>query len=145
MIKDEHKYDDILYLEHHVSKTHKHMSLYERAAQFAPFAALNGHSAALVETARLTHQKKILDESQMRLLNDRLLYLAHHDASAVFTYFEKDLYKEGGSYKSVEGKMSHYDSLNHKIIVNQEYEIFIDDLIDIRCEEYDSYYHVDMI
>lgn len=47
----EHKYDDIINLPHHQSATRKHMSNYERAAQFAPFAALTGHSDAIDETA----------------------------------------------------------------------------------------------
>lgn len=47
-------YDDIIGLPHHVSKRHKPMSLLNRAAQFAPFAALNGHEDAINETAE-TH------------------------------------------------------------------------------------------
>lgn len=47
------EYDDIIHLPHHVSKTHPQMSLYDRAAQFAPFAALTGHKEAIAETARL--------------------------------------------------------------------------------------------
>ena len=35
-------YLDILYLPHHVSPNHKRMSRENRAAQFAPFAALTG-------------------------------------------------------------------------------------------------------
>lgn len=42
-------YDDIINLPHHVSKTHTPMSMWNRAAQFAPFAALNGHNSALLE------------------------------------------------------------------------------------------------
>ena len=38
--KDEHKYDDIINMEHHVSKVHKQMSLENRSAQFTPFATL---------------------------------------------------------------------------------------------------------
>lgn len=34
------KYSDIIDMPHHVSANHPRMSLYERAAQFAPFAAL---------------------------------------------------------------------------------------------------------
>ena len=50
-------YDDIINLPHPTSAKHPRMPLSDRAAQFAPFAALSGHSAALVETARLTDQR----------------------------------------------------------------------------------------
>lgn len=50
--KDEHRYDDIIHLPHHQSTKRAHMSLYDRAAQFAPFAALTGHEAAIEETVR---------------------------------------------------------------------------------------------
>ena len=45
-------YEDIINLPHHVSKRHRQMPLAERAAQFAPFAALEGHSAAVSSTAQ---------------------------------------------------------------------------------------------
>lgn len=47
-----HDYDDIISLPHPVSKRFPQMSLRDRAAQFAPFAALNGHSDAIRETAK---------------------------------------------------------------------------------------------
>ena len=46
------KYEDIINLPHHVSKRHRQMPLEERAAQFAPFAALEGHAAAVSSTAQ---------------------------------------------------------------------------------------------
>jgi len=46
------KYDEIMGLAHHVSKTRPQMPMADRAAQFAPFAALTGHRAALAETER---------------------------------------------------------------------------------------------
>ena len=46
------KYDDIIHLPHHVSQRHAQMSMYQRAAQFAPFAALTGHEDAIEETAK---------------------------------------------------------------------------------------------
>ena len=55
--KDNHRYDDIIHLPHHQSQKRPHMSLYDRAAQFAPFAALTGHEAAIEETARLAEEK----------------------------------------------------------------------------------------
>ena len=45
-------YSDIINLPHHVSKKHPQMSMYQRAAQFAPFAALAGHEDAIEETAK---------------------------------------------------------------------------------------------
>ena len=55
---EEHKYDDIRMLVHHRSRMHPPMSLWDRAAQFSPFAALSGHEDAIRETARLTTAKK---------------------------------------------------------------------------------------
>ena len=46
------KYEDMLDLPHPVSKKHPRMTMQERAAQFAPFAALTGHGAAIERTAR---------------------------------------------------------------------------------------------
>ena len=46
------KYDDIINLPHPVSKKHPQMSMMQRAAQFAPFAALTGYDAAINEAAR---------------------------------------------------------------------------------------------
>ena len=46
------RYDDIIDLPHPVSRKHPRMPLAARAAQFAPFAALTGHSDAIEETER---------------------------------------------------------------------------------------------
>lgn len=54
---EEHKYDDIIDLPHHVSSRHPQMPLLDRAAQFSPFAALTGHDAAIRETARLAESR----------------------------------------------------------------------------------------
>ena len=56
------KYKDMLYLSHHISKKHPQMPIFNRAAQFAPFAALTGHDAAMKETARLTDTQIELNE-----------------------------------------------------------------------------------
>ena len=60
-------YEDILYLEHHVSKKHPQMSIYNRAAQFAPFAALTGHDEAVRKTqerVRLAIDNEIEHDAQ---------------------------------------------------------------------------------
>ena len=65
-------YDDIINLPHHQSLTRPHMSAYDRAAQFSPFAALTGYEDAVAETARLTDKKAELDEYGKSDLNERL-------------------------------------------------------------------------
>ena len=45
-------YDDIINLPHHVSKRHPQMSMWNRAAQFAPFAALTGYEESIHESAK---------------------------------------------------------------------------------------------
>ena len=47
-------YDDIIHLPHHVSKRHAPMSMLNRAAQFAPFAALTGFDDAIRERRQQT-------------------------------------------------------------------------------------------
>ena len=43
-------HDDIIDHPHYQSKTRPHMSLADRAAQFAPFAALTGYEEAINDT-----------------------------------------------------------------------------------------------
>lgn len=49
---ESHKYDDIIELPHHQSSVRAHMPLADRAAQFAPFAALNGYGEAIRKAER---------------------------------------------------------------------------------------------
>ena len=67
-----HKYDDIINLPHPTSKKHPRMSLYARAAQFSPFAALTGHEAAIKETVRQTDAKQVLSEEVIEELEKNL-------------------------------------------------------------------------
>ena len=66
------QYDDIIRLPHPDSPKHLRMSLYDRAAQFSPFAALTGHSAAIAETGRMTDQRMELDEYEMARVDAEL-------------------------------------------------------------------------
>ena len=75
MTESEEKYRDILNLPHHRSKVHPQMSIYDRAAQFSPFAALTGLGAAISETARLTDEKIEQDEEQLNILNNKFAIL----------------------------------------------------------------------
>ena len=58
-LRDPHRYDDIIHLPHHQSTERKHMSLHDRAAQFAPFAALSGYEEAIAEEVRANHESEL--------------------------------------------------------------------------------------
>ncbi len=65
MSDDRHRYDDMINLLHHQSASRPHMSGADRAAQFAPFAALTGHGAAILETAQ--EQMKRITENEQKI------------------------------------------------------------------------------
>ena len=60
---DPRRYDDIIYMEHHVSETRPRMDRRDRAAQFAPFAALTGLDGVLSETARLAEEEILREDT----------------------------------------------------------------------------------
>ena len=72
MKKDIHNYDDIINMPRHISSKHPQMKIIDRAAQFAPFAALTGHKESINEASRITDSKKELDENQKEILNNKL-------------------------------------------------------------------------
>ena len=111
-MNDEHKYDDIINLEHHVSTKHSRMSLENRSAQFAPFSALTGYEEAVKEEARVTESRIDIDEEAKIEVNEKLNYIMKHlDKNIIVsvTYFEKDKKKQGGSYKTIKGIIKKID------------------------------------
>lgn len=94
-------YDDIINLPRHISDKHPHMSIHDRAAQFAPFAALTGHSEAVSETARYVDEKIDLGEDAIKEIQDALNYIQEHISESpqvTITYFVADGRKRGGRY-----------------------------------------------
>lgn len=78
-------YADIIHLPHHVSQNHPQMPLRDRAAQFAPFAALTGYDAAVGETARLTAERRELDAQEAEELNRREIVTNTRDSRFTIT------------------------------------------------------------
>ena len=128
------KYDDIINLEHPVSKKHPQMSMENRAAQFAPFAALTGYSDEIKETARLTDKKIELSEDEIALLNDKLNQIKskiYTKPLITCTYFIPDSKKEGGKYVDVQSRVLKIDDYKHVIILKNKQEIPIDSIVKI--------------
>ncbi len=129
------EYDDIINLPHHVSKVHPKMSMMNRAAQFAPFAALTGHAAAIEETARLTDEQHELADEDSDALNQKMAYLRetiNEHPIITITYFEPDRKKAGGMYKSIEGQLKNIDDYNQSIVLKSGEVIFLKSILDIQ-------------
>ena len=108
------KYDDIINMSHHVSKRHPQMSLEARSAQFAPFAALTGYEDAVSETGRLTSDKIELSEDERVILDRKLKIIQDNIAeepSVFITYFIPDIFKEGGSYVTINCNLKRIDNI----------------------------------
>lgn len=73
------EYADIIDREHHVSKKRQQMARLNRAAQFAPFAALTGYDDLIRESERETDEQLDLDEDSKAALNEKLVWLFHQD------------------------------------------------------------------
>lgn len=128
------KYDDIINIPRWNPKSHTRMSEYERAAQFAPFAALTGYDAMVSETARLTDAKAELDEEQILALNEVLSGIIEHIGEhprVCITWFKKDARKEGGEYVRTEGTVRDVEPANRLIILKEGSRISMDDIASI--------------
>ena len=130
-------YNDIINNPHHTSKTRKRMSQSNRAAQFAPFAALTGYDAAIGEAARLTETKIELDDKTKEILNMKLAFLKNHIKDRPYvtiTYFVPDSKKEGGAYVDYSGNIRVIDEIKHSIIFTDRTTVAIEMICDIRGE-----------
>ena len=109
-------YEDIIHLPHHVSVRHPQMSRQDRAAQFAPFAALTGHK----EDCR-----QILD------LYLREVCQSQEPREVDFEYFVPDQKKEGGSYQKKSGCIRRIDTYLNEIVLQSGDRIPLDEIVDI--------------
>lgn len=131
-------YDDIINLPHPTSEKHPRMSMYQRAAQFAPFAALTGHDAAIVETARLTEQLQELSEQEKVELDNQLHFILDHlreHPKATIVHFVPDSKKQGGRYQSVTAHIIKFDEYNNDLILDNNTPVRIPTIISIKTEQ----------
>ena len=129
------RYDEIMGLPHHVSKTRPQMPMSDRAAQFAPFAALTGYDSAIKETGRLTDERIELDEEALTALDRKyqLLMDTLDDAPEVtIIYFQPDERKAGGQYVSATGTVKKVDTFGRRILLQGGTRIPLDSVYDLR-------------
>ena len=134
------KYDDIIDLPAFVSKNRKHMSNCDRAAQFAPFAALTGHADAIKETARETGEEIFLSEEEYAELDrffQELLAKEKTHPKIRITHFVYDRYKHGGKYETREVTLRRIDLTERKLYTTDRKVFDLDTLIEVSYPETD--------
>ena len=133
--KDIKSYEDILHLPHYMSSRRPHMPISDRAAQFAPFAAVVGYDNAVKEAARVTDQRKELDEMEKAIIDDQLREIEAHllDRMEVeIVYYQPDVTKAGGQYVTKVGIVKKLDSYEHHVLMEDGTIIAIDEIYSIN-------------
>ena len=126
------KYADIIYLPHHVSTKHPQMALIDRAAQFAPFAALTGYGAAIKESERQTAAAPTLSQEQIDEINQILFSLTDLlPAEVMITSFVPDALKSGGAYHNKIGTLNRIDVDNQVLIFSDKTKIPLESILSI--------------
>lgn len=134
-LKNNNRYDDIINLPHHVSTKHPQMPIIDRAAQFAPFAALTGYDAAVMESARLTEKRIELDEYQRELLSVQLQHILarlEERPEVSITYFKPDKKKEGGAYLTVVGIIKKINEVECVLHMSDGTQIPIGEIVKVQ-------------
>ena len=111
------------------------MSMSDRAAQFAPFAALTGHKEAILEQQRITQTKRILSNEEKLRINEKIIELMNLKSKCRITYFEKDKTKSGGQYMESVLSFKRLDELNKTLFFKENIQIHIEDIVDIEILE----------
>jgi predicted component of type VI protein secretion system len=135
--KNKQQYDDIINLQHHVSSNREHMSIFHRAAQFSPFAALTGYDEAIKETARLTDHKIEMDEAQKNILDEKLKIIQQQlsrQQQIELVFFRSDEKKVGGAYISITGIVKKIEGYERAVIMQDGTRVPIEEIVDIKGE-----------
>lgn len=126
------KYADMIYMPHHISKKHPQMPLIDRAAQFAPFAALTGYGAAIKESERQTAAAPSLSQEQIDEINQALFNLTDLlPAEVTITHFVPDALKSGGTYHNKTGILKRIDADNQVLVFSDKTKIPLESIISI--------------
>lgn len=130
----ENKYRDIINLEYKKSARRRHMPNSDRAAQFAPFAALRLHGETTAEEARRTTNKEKLTDARLAELDQilRQVLVEGEGVEVRIKYFVKDQRKAGGRYEYHSGEILGVSQHERLIIMDGGISILAGDIADIE-------------
>ena len=130
-------YEDIVDLPPHISKKHPQPTMADRAARFAPFAAITGYEEMVLEEARVTDERVELDEGTLSLLNEKLNMIQEfldEEPEIKILYFEPDKMKSGGAYVTATGVVKRIDEYEQLVIMTDGTKIHIGDIYGLESD-----------
>ena len=136
-------YDDIINIKNYKSKKRPQMSIYNRSAQFSPFAALTGYEESIDEASRITFNKSTISQDDKKILDNKFNILndnLNEKPLVNIIYFIDDLKKQGGKYISKEGYIKKFDYNEKLVVFDDNTKIKISNIIDIQSELFDNYF-----
>lgn len=150
MGKKVERYSDIIDLPHHQSVRRPHMSVYNRAAQFAPFAALTGYDQMVQDTAgmQLNDEKKVLSDDARRVLDEKLQILRKHlkeQPEIEVIFYDDKAGVNGGAYRFVSGNLKKFEESSAVLVLDQNLKINCENILNIQGEVFTKYYKESVI
>ena len=137
---NDNRYEDIIHLPHHQSDCRPKMSVRDRAAQFAPFAALVGYEQMVQETegVLLADRRRMLSEDERSTLDRKMQILqeqiAVHPEIEVTYFIEK-----GGAYAVYAGRIRRIESVPTAIVFMDGKRIWVGDIACMESEIFERY------
>ena len=135
-------YDDIMHLKRPQYEDLPPMPVWNRAAQFSPFAALVGYDDAVAETARLTDRRREMSDEEVEDLNVKLNTLSEilsgrpgARPEVRVEYFIPDPRKDGGRYEERTGALRTIDHYNGTLIFADGEKILLADTYSISIRD----------
>ncbi len=126
------KYDDIINLPHHVSKNHPKMSNYNRAAQFAPFAALVGYSEAITDSETIYDSRIEISEDKKEEIESVLRNLKKGNTVEIKHFKSEQNSNSKGKYVIDKGTIKKIDDIEKRLIFIDRQFIYFKDIIEIK-------------
>lgn len=146
MGKKVERYSDIIDLPHHQSVRRPHMAVYNRAAQFAPFAALTGYDQMVQDTAgmQLNDEKKVLSDDARRVLDEKLQILRKHlkeQPEIEVIFYDDKAGVNGGAYRFVSGNLKKFEEGSAILVLDQNLKINCADILSVQGEIFAPYFY----
>ena len=130
-------YEDIIHRKRPVSLGHAPMDMADRAAQFAPFAALTGYDGVIAETGRLTQSWEERTESALEELDADLRAVVediHNQPQITVTRFCPDVKKSGGRFVTVTGQAKKIDPYKRVLVFTDGRVIPLDEIAAVNVK-----------